>query len=715
MALTATEIRSLLAGPPAMLRDSAFDVLTGISALGASDTEKTSRELLIRALDRRDVIDGATPLLTALVRQHGLFPYLPDPDRLGTADRIAYEIHRPIGTDDLVFHAKQAEVYRLLADGHNVVLSAPTSFGKSLIIDAIIATGIHRTIVLIVPTIALIDETRRRLSRRFRSQYKIITHPAQPPAERNIYVLTQERLLDIPNSQFPHVSFFVIDEFYKLDSAHDEERMVLLNHAFRRLHATGAQFYLLGPNIDGLAKGVHDKLQFQFISTDFQTVTLDTEFQDVGKHSLQEAVANRCRTLRGPTLLYVRSPNRAREVARWLLDAGLGQRDRDLDDAADWVAGTYHPQWMVARALRNGIGVHHGKMPRALAHHIVRLFNNGRLPWLIVTSTLIEGVNTIAENVIIVDNKVATRNLDFFTYSNIRGRSGRMFKHFVGKVIVYGEPPADEKKTVDIPAYSQRSGTPTSLLIQLPWNELTQASRDRLEPLYRQQAVTIDTIREATGVDPQKIVDVASMLHENPAAWSARLTWSGRPTYDQLKTACRFVYQLSGGRSRNGVSSADQLAMRIDLIRRHQGRIRPLAEAQMQFDAQRLSKEASADQAVENVLDFIRGWPGHQFPRLLIVLQAITEDVFRRHSLPAGDYRHYAAVAEALFRQPILTTLEEYGLPAPLTARLLRFLSSSGQTGDQVDEVLENLRHLPVIAGLSRFESDMLRDTIANL
>ena len=51
------------------------------------------------------------------------------------ADRLAYEVHRPLGIDDLVFHAKQAEVYRLLADGRNVVLSAPTSFGKSLIID----------------------------------------------------------------------------------------------------------------------------------------------------------------------------------------------------------------------------------------------------------------------------------------------------------------------------------------------------------------------------------------------------------------------------------------------------------------------------------------------------------------------------------------------------------------------------------------------------
>ena len=142
-------------------------------------------------------------MLDALIREHGLFPYLDDPESLGMADRLAYEVHRPLGIDDIVFHAKQAEVYRLLADGRNVVLSAPTSFGKSLVIDGILATGRYRTAVLIVPTIALIDETRRRLTRRFRGQYKIVTHPSQPPGERTVYVLTQERFLDIPRTASP--------------------------------------------------------------------------------------------------------------------------------------------------------------------------------------------------------------------------------------------------------------------------------------------------------------------------------------------------------------------------------------------------------------------------------------------------------------------------------------------------------------------------------
>src|ERR1043165_8597336 len=97
------------------------------------------QSLILRALDMRDRFGSAAPVLDSLIRQRGLFPYL-DPDALGLADLLAYEAHRPEGIDEVIFHRAQAEVYRLLLDGQNVVLSAPTSFGKSLIVDAMIAS-----------------------------------------------------------------------------------------------------------------------------------------------------------------------------------------------------------------------------------------------------------------------------------------------------------------------------------------------------------------------------------------------------------------------------------------------------------------------------------------------------------------------------------------------------------------------------------------------
>lgn len=131
-------------------------------------------------------------------------------------------------------------------------------------------------------------------------------------------------------------------------------------------------------------------------------------------------------------------------------------------------------------------------------------------------------------------------------------------------------------------------------------------------------------------------------------------------------------------------------------------------------DAQIDFAQVEPDEAVEDVLDFLRQWPGHLFPRLVMTLQAITEDVFGRYGLPAGRYGHYATIVEAQFRPPMLTTLEEYGLPAPLAARLLPFLPPV-QTVDRLDELLDGLRRLRGIPGLTPFEQDMLDDTISGL
>jgi hypothetical protein len=64
--------------------------------------------------------------------------------------------------------------------------------------------------------------------------------------------------------------------------------------------------------------------------------------------------------------------------------------------------------------------------------------------------------------------------------------------------------------------------------------------------------------------------------------------------------------------------------------------------------------------------------------------------------------------------QALYQALEEYGLPAPLAARLGQFVPLNLPAG-QIDEVLDRLCSMPRVAGLSRFEEEMLRDTINNL
>lgn len=135
-----------------------FQIIKEVAILVATD-QIVGQEFVLRLLARIKDFQGMEPMIYSLVRQVGLFPYLEE-ENLSLKDTIAYEVHRPSGfKENIVFHHAQAEVYYTLLRGENVVLSAPTSFGKSLIIDSIIAAQKHSNIFIIVPTIALIDET----------------------------------------------------------------------------------------------------------------------------------------------------------------------------------------------------------------------------------------------------------------------------------------------------------------------------------------------------------------------------------------------------------------------------------------------------------------------------------------------------------------------------------------------------------------------------
>ncbi|WP_322981406.1 DEAD/DEAH box helicase [Pseudomonas sp. C11] len=238
---------------------SRIELLSELSLIvNKSDPEWEGRDLVIRALDKLALFDQVEQsLLFSLVRAVGLFPYISKYlDVISYSDRLAVEMHRVEGVEKgLVFHRLQAHVFSLLMQGRNVVLSASTSAGKSLVIDAVLAQRDFRKVVVIVPTIALIDETRRRLTRRFRSRCNVITHQSQEaaPGVTNVYLLTQERVLQ--RDDLDDVDFVVIDEFYKLDLAsdgHENDRAIDLSLAFHKLAKQKAQFYLLGPHIQNI-------------------------------------------------------------------------------------------------------------------------------------------------------------------------------------------------------------------------------------------------------------------------------------------------------------------------------------------------------------------------------------------------------------------------------------------------------------------------------
>ncbi|MCY1720435.1 helicase-related protein [Prolixibacteraceae bacterium Z1-6] len=629
------------------------------------------QELVLRLLSRKHELIGYETIIDSLVRQVGLFPYI-EQDNLSIKDSIAYELHKPEGlADNIVFHHAQAEVYYSLIQNENIVLSAPTSFGKSLIIDAVIATKKYTNLAIIVPTIALIDETRKRLSK-FKEDYKVITHPSQEPQDKNILILTQERALDIVD-KIP-IDFFVIDEFYKLSpNKSDTERCHILNHVFYKLVKQGAQFYLLGPNIERITTELLENVKYRFIKTDYKTVVSERHKVIVKKgetpiDKLMELVSS----LSEPTLIFCQSPASANRVANSLYE-NTGFQDIDANDnLIDWIKDNYHEDWILPNCLKKGIGIHHGKIPRAIAQKNIKLFNEGKINYLICTSTIIEGVNTKAKNVIIYDNKIARSKFDYFTFNNICGRSGRMFAHFIGHIYLFHEPPVAELPLVDFPIFSQNDDVPESLLINLKEEDLKESSKQKLQKYFTQDLLSREVLSQNSFIELDKQIGLAKYLDEKAQQLRPYLTWDSVPSNTQLKFACNLIwdYFINTKKRIYGVSSGNQLHFRLNQYREAGSLKRFILNViNSGFDFK------EKNEGIELAFDIQRHWINFQFPRYLMALNNIVNAVYEVKRFELPDYSHYASMVECYFTEPYVVPLDEYGLPMTVSLKVGRAIN----------------------------------------
>ncbi len=713
---------AIAADPFGLLRDVAHaHALTEVAATDPADEERRrARELIIRLTEYRQQLGAAVELHDALLARIGLYPYL-EPDELYGSDLFAFESHRPPGRfgDEFVWHREQAHAYALLADGRNVILSAPTSFGKSYVIDGVLALGKFSTVILIVPTIALIDETRRRLSRLLGDRYKVVTHVDQAASANTVYVLTQERVLEFEH--LPPVDLFVIDEFYKLsiDGAEEgaDDRTRLLNLAFFELLQTGAQFYLLGPNIGGISSSTLNRLECDWIDSWDTTVSVEViaRIDERPKQERLLEVARECAARGERTLIYCSAPERAEALAVEVAEANLGAPSGVAAEAADWMAANYHPQWRAANALRAGVGVHHGQLPRALGHYMVTAFDRGEINFLVCTPTLIEGVNTKAKNVIVFDQTIGTETpIDLFTYNNIRGRSGRMSAHISGRVYIFEEPPAPPLKEIDIPILSQAEDAPPELFLGLEPEHVEPGPRQRLKEMLATSPLDPAIFEASPTVGLEDQLKLAAAIESMPEEDAAMISWSGAyPRSEQIRPIFDLVFEhvlSEGRRKRNpfGAVSASQLVFWISRLD-HGASIPTLFADQVTYAEE---NDHDPDDFILSLLKFLRSGLGFEAPRWLRAADAIQRAVLPRLGLPAGDYEAYVGKLENLFLPYPLAALDEYGVPV----ELIRKLSNRLEGAEEIDALIERFAELdPDSLGLNPFETLLVRSAQEDL
>lgn len=376
-------------------------------------------------------------------------------------DSIVYSSFAQSRLDkNVVLHPEQLEIIKQMELNDALIVSAPTSFGKTFCAFEYIVRHSPQNIVLIVPTLALVDEYLKKLIQKYHQifqRYKVYT---QLDVEKeydfdsfNIFILTHDRVVQENSYEIiKSIDLLVIDEVYKLETDKENDRVLVLNMAYYYLAQTAKRYILLAPFI----KNVEDIELLEkkpvFYNTEYSPVVNEVIPIDILSHNDR---GSQCQKLlmqipkEEKTLIYFPTVTGIYKYIHKELSAEplLAELDTSIKYFIEWAKDEIHEEWCVIKALERGYVIHNGQMPLGTRMFQLSLYeNNATYNRLFCTSTLLEGVNTTAENIIITKpSRLSDRNdnlNDFtaFDFFNLVGRTGRLNQHFIGKAYYLKTP-----------------------------------------------------------------------------------------------------------------------------------------------------------------------------------------------------------------------------------------------------------------------------------
>lgn len=361
--------------------------------------------------------------------------------------------------NNISLHPEQRKVLGLIEENRGLIFSAPTSFGKTFIVFEYICRMQPHNVVMIVPTLALIDEYKRKIIRQYKEKFSdyniylsIDPEKIYDFSKKNIFIVTHDRVIDESVATlFESIDFLIIDEVYKLQKDSSNNRVLILNIAYYNMVKRSEKYVLLAPFISGVEN--LDKLDDipAFYSTNFSPVVNDVKIYNIIDEKERNVYTDRILTSIPPqdnTLIYFPT---VVAIDKFIEQVHIQDQSLELDDnpiLKDFVSlarREVHPQWSIIKALEKGFLVHHGQLPLGIRMLELSLFNNpdSRFSRLICTSTLLEGVNTSAKNIIITKPcRSYNKTFDAFDFYNLVGRTGRLYQHYLG-VAHYIKTPQD--------------------------------------------------------------------------------------------------------------------------------------------------------------------------------------------------------------------------------------------------------------------------------
>lgn len=431
----------------------------------------------------------------------------------------------------------QIEIWTAMDKEKVIGISAPTSAGKSFVIllkllDTLLKHKLD--IVYIVPTLSLLNQVTEDFNKNIKTLNipncnVVNSYTGQENIDtNNIFILTQEKAISAfsdSENTFSKDMILVVDEIQNIERIkedNDERAKILFDTLNEfRYKDNVKQIIISGPRISNIEKTGEEifgiktknittidcpvlnltysicKIKDQYYLKQYcalcdnpliMKITNPTIIEGYGKNKYNDEFLSYLNCFiehlgQKQNIIFSPTAKVARKIACHL--SGKGEVNSKIKDLERYYKKSVHPNYSMVKTLEKGVAYHHGKLPQHVRRTLEIAIRNKWITNIACTTTLLQGVNLPAQNIIIRNphlyqnrNKYSPE-LSNYEMANLRGRAGRLMKDFIGRTFVL-----DETSFLDSESYDEENTfSDANKTLPTGYNERFEENRNDVEEI----------------------------------------------------------------------------------------------------------------------------------------------------------------------------------------------------------------------------------------